>query len=79
MNIDQVPIQFPEGANIIFGQTHFIKSVEDLHEAMATSAPGVKFGLAFSEASGPCLVRHSGNDPAHLKDCSCGASTKRER
>lgn len=64
MNIDSVPIKFPEGANIIFGQTHFIKSVEDLHEAMATSAPGIKFGVAFSEASGPCLVRHSGNDPA---------------
>ena len=64
MTIEQIPISFPEDANIIFGQTHFIKSVEDLHEAMATSAPSVRFGLAFSEASGPCLVRHSGNDAA---------------
>ena len=62
MNIESVPIRFPEGANIVFGQTHFIKSVEDLHEVMATSAPSIKFGLAFSEASGPCLIRHSGND-----------------
>jgi adenosine/AMP kinase len=62
MDIESVPLHFPDGANIIFGQTHFIKSVEDLHEAMATSTPNVKFGLAFSEASGPCLVRFSGND-----------------
>lgn len=62
MNIESVPINFPEGANIVFGQSHFIKSVEDLHEIMATSAPSVKFGIAFSEASGPCLIRHSGND-----------------
>jgi hypothetical protein len=64
MEIESVPLPFPEDTNIIFGQTHFIKSVEDLHEAMATSTPNVKFGLAFSEASGPCLVRFSGNDPA---------------
>jgi len=70
MNIEQVPIKFPEGANMIFGQTHFIKSVEDLHEVMATSAPGVKFGLAFSEASGPCLVRHSGNDPSLIQQAA---------
>lgn len=63
MAISEVPITFPEGANIIFGQSHFIKTVEDLHEAMATSAPGIEFGLAFSEASGPCLVRTSGNTP----------------
>jgi len=63
MTIESVSISFPEGANIIFGQTHFIKSIEDLHEIMATSAPGIKFGIAFSEASGPCLIRHSGNDP----------------
>ncbi|MBI3871631.1 MAG: adenosine-specific kinase [candidate division Zixibacteria bacterium] len=62
MNIEPVPIQFPEGSNIIFGQSHFIKTVEDLHEVMATSTPTIKFGLAFSEASGPCLVRYSGND-----------------
>lgn len=67
MNIESVPISFPDGANIVFGQTHFIKSVEDLHEIMATSAPAIKFGLAFSEASGPCLIRHSGNDPELTK------------
>jgi adenosine/AMP kinase len=63
MDIEPVALKVPEGANIIFGQSHFIKTVEDLHEIMATSVPSVKFGLAFSEASGPCLVRHSGNDP----------------
>ncbi len=63
MDIERVAIKFPEGANIIFGQSHFIKTVEDLHEVLATATPSMKFGLAFSEASGPCLVRHSGNDP----------------
>ena len=63
MDITDVPIRFPEGANIIFGQSHFIKTVEDLHEVMAASVPGVEFGLAFSEASGPCLIRTSGNKP----------------
>ena len=59
-----VPIQKPEEVNIILGQSHFIRTVEDLHEALATSAPGAKFGLAFAEASGPCLIRHSGTDQA---------------
>jgi adenosine/AMP kinase len=62
MTIESVPINAPEGANVIFGQSHFIKTVEDLHEVMATGAPGIRFGIAFSEASGPCLIRHSGND-----------------
>jgi adenosine/AMP kinase len=57
-----VRIGFPEGANIILGQSHFIKTVEDLYEALVTSSPGLKFGLAFCEASGPCLVRSDGND-----------------
>ena len=52
----------PEGANIILGQTHFIKSVEDIYEAMVNSHPSIKFGVAFSEASGKCLVRVDGND-----------------
>jgi adenosine/AMP kinase len=47
---------------VVIGQTHFIKTVEDVHELMVTSVPDVKFGLAFNEASGPCLVRHSGTD-----------------
>ncbi len=62
MEIRSVAIAFPEGANIILGQSHFIKTVEDLYEVMIASSPGAKFGLAFSEASGPCLVRHDGND-----------------
>jgi adenosine/AMP kinase len=62
MNLTTVKIDKPDEVNIILGQTHFIKSVEDLHEALATSVPGAKFGVAFCEASGPCLVRHSGTD-----------------
>ena len=57
------PLVIPEGANIIFGQTHFIKTVEDLYEILIGSVPGIKFGLAFSEASGDCLIRSVGNDP----------------
>jgi len=59
----RVPIEKPDDVNIIFGQSHFIKTVEDLHEALVTSVPGIRFGLAFSEASGPRLVRWSGTDP----------------
>ena len=52
----------PEDINFIFGQSHFIKTIEDVHEMLVSSVPGIKFGLAFCEASGPCLVRWSGND-----------------
>ncbi len=62
--ITTVGIEKPETVNFILGQTHFIKSVEDLHEALVTAVPGIKFGLAFCEASGKCLVRWSGTDPA---------------
>jgi adenosine/AMP kinase len=62
MEIKVVPVEFPDGANIIIGQSHFIKTVEDLYEALVTSSPGMKFGLAFCEASGPCLIRSDGND-----------------
>lgn len=62
MELKTVKIDKPEEINMILGQTHFIKSVEDLHETLVTSVPGIKFGLAFCEASGPCLVRASGND-----------------
>lgn len=55
-------IKFPSDCNIIFGQSHFIKTVEDLYEAMVNSVPGIRFGLAFNEASGPCLVRKEGTD-----------------
>jgi len=58
-----VRIEKPEDVNLILGQAHFIKTVEDLHEAMVTQVPGAKFGLAFCEASGPALVRWSGTDP----------------
>lgn len=58
---------FPEGCNIIFGQTHFIKSVEDLYEIMVASTPNPTFGLAFSEASGPCLIRTAGTDAGMTK------------
>ncbi|OPX78615.1 MAG: Adenosine specific kinase [Methanosaeta sp. PtaB.Bin039] len=62
MDISAVKMEIPEGANLIVGQSHFIKSAEDLYEAMTGTAPAAQFGLAFSEASGPCLVRLEGND-----------------
>ncbi len=62
MELKVVPVENPEELNVILGQTHFIKTVEDLHETLVTAIPGIKFGLAFCEASGPALVRHSGTD-----------------
>jgi len=62
MEIKSFQLPLPADCNIILGQTHFIKTVEDLYEIMVTSVPGIKFGLAFCEASGPCLVRSEGND-----------------
>lgn len=62
MELKTVRIEKPEEVNFILGQSHFIKSVEDIHEAVVQSAPGIKFGLAFCESSGACLVRWSGND-----------------
>ncbi|MFC5475639.1 adenosine-specific kinase [Paraherbaspirillum soli] len=64
MQLITVKIDKPEACNFILGQTHFIKSVEDIHEALVGAVPGIKFGLAFCEASGKCLVRWSGTDPA---------------
>jgi len=64
MELKLVPIQIPEGANVIIGQSHFIKTVEDLYEVMVTTAPGAAFGIAFNEASEPCLIRFDGNDDA---------------
>ncbi len=66
MELKTVRLELPEGGNIILGQTHFIKSVEDLYEAMVNTVPQMKFGVAFNEASGPCLTRVDGND-ADLK------------
>jgi len=62
MNLESVKINFPEDCNIILGQSHFIKTVEDIYEAMVNTVPGVKFGISFCEASGKCLVRYDGND-----------------
>ena len=62
MELKTVRMEFPEDANIIIGQTHFIKTAEDLYEVMVSTVPNAKFGLAFNEASGPCLVRAEGND-----------------
>jgi adenosine/AMP kinase len=62
MEIVIVPIEKPDAVNIILGHSHFIKTVEDLHEALVAAVPGIKFGLAFCEASGPALVRASGTD-----------------
>jgi len=64
VNILSVTIEKPESTNLVFGMSHFIKTVEDLHEAIVTTAPHVRFGIAFCEASGPALVRRSGNDEA---------------
>jgi adenosine/AMP kinase len=62
MNLTTVSIEKPEEMNFILGQSHFIKTVEDIHETMTNAVPGIKFGLAFCEASGKCLVRSSGTD-----------------
>ncbi len=64
MQLKTVKIEKPDDTNFVLGQTHFIKSVEDIHEALVGAVPGIKFGLAFCEASGKCLVRWSGTDPA---------------
>ena len=66
MELTVVPIVKPDATNFIFGQSHFIKTVEDLHEALVGAVPGIRFGLAFCEASGKRLVRWSGNDEAAL-------------
>ena len=62
MELSVVTIDKPDDTNVIVGQSHFVKTVEDLHEALAGSSPHLRFGIAFCEASGPRLVRHSGND-----------------
>jgi uncharacterized protein len=67
MELTTVKIAKPDTINFILGQSHFIKTVEDIHEALVTAVPGIKFGLAFCEASGACLVRWSGTDEAMLE------------
>ncbi len=64
MNLKAVPVSMPDDCNVIIGQSHFIKTVEDLYEVIVTSVPAAKFGVAFNEASGPCLIRYDGNDEA---------------
>ncbi|MDX1763993.1 MAG: adenosine-specific kinase [bacterium] len=68
-------LDIPEDCNIILGQSHFIKTVEDLYEIMVGQVPGARFGLAFCEASGPCLIRQEGND-ARLMDAAVGNARK---
>ena len=63
MNTTVIDVKVPEGCNAILGQSHFIKTVEDLYEALVNAVPNMKFGLAFCESSGSCLVRFEGNDP----------------
>ena len=66
MELLTIDIQKPEDVNFILGQSHFIKTVEDIHEALVSAVPGIKFGVAFCEASGKCLVRWSGTDDASI-------------
>ncbi len=73
MEIKAVEIMKPADSNVIVGQAHFIKTVEDLYEAIVQAVPGVKFGLAFCEASGPCLIRHTGTE-RELEDAAVAAA-----
>ncbi len=69
METRTIPVAIPDGCNIILGQTHFIKTTEDLYEILATTVPQAQFGVAFTEASGPCLIRTEGNDESLIKAC----------
>lgn len=69
MELKAIKIDVPEGSNVILGQTHFIKTAEDLYEIIATTVPQAKFGVAFTEASGPCLIRKEGNDNGLIDIC----------
>ncbi|MEM3550834.1 MAG: adenosine-specific kinase [Candidatus Bathyarchaeia archaeon] len=62
MEFKTVKVEVPEGCNVVLGMAHFIKTVEDLYEALVNAVPNIKFGIGFCESSGPCLVRHEGND-----------------
>lgn len=74
MKIEAVKLKFPEGINLILGQTHFIKTIEDLYEIMVGTSSQVKFGIAFCEASGDCLIRKAGNEPAMIKLATANAA-----
>lgn len=75
MDLKTVKIVIPENANVVIGQTHFIKSVEDIYEAVASSVPKGRFGVAFNEASGPCLIRVEGNDDKLKRSASENATS----
>jgi uncharacterized protein len=70
MDFTTIKVDIPEGCNVILGQTHFIKTAEDLYEIIATTVPQAEFGIAFSEASGPCLIRTEGNDEGLIASCT---------
>lgn len=70
MELKSVALEFPEGANVVFGQSHFIKTIEDLYEVVVNAVPKCRFGIAFCEASGACLIRVEGNDE-ELKEAAC--------
>ena len=74
MDLKAIALEIPDGANIIVGQSHFIKTVEDVYEAIVNTVPQMKFGVAFNEASGPCLTRADGND-VDLKACAISNAT----
>ncbi len=74
MEISSVRVEIPEGANVVIGQSHFIKTVEDIYEAVVGTVPQAKFGVAFCEASGPCLIRTDGNDEAMKKAAADNAA-----
>ncbi len=73
METTLVPVAIPDGANVIVGQSHFIKTVEDIYEAVVNTNASIKFGVAFNEASGPCLIRHDGNDEG-LREAAVAAA-----
>lgn len=75
MEIFTIPVQKPEEINFVLGQSHFIKTVEDMHEILVGSVPGIQFGLAFCEASGKCLVRWSGTNPEMIELAKINALT----
>jgi len=75
MELKVVGLTIPKDANIIVGQSHFIKTVEDIYEAIVNTSPHIKFGLAFNEASGPCLTRSDGNDPELEANAVANATT----
>jgi adenosine/AMP kinase len=74
MDLKLIPLEIPDGGNLILGQSHFIKTVEDIYEAIVNTVPQMKFGVAFNEASGPCLTRVDGNDET-LKEAAARNAT----